>query len=69
MQPVMERYLPALGTQERLPGSALELLVLHWLNEIAFNGKQPEGDPERLLSTSGFLDSLHGSLILVETGA
>ncbi len=66
MRPVMQRYLSHIDTKDRLSGSVLELLVLHWLNEIALNGKQPEEDPERLLATSGFLDSLRDAMILVE---
>ncbi|MEA2574393.1 MAG: hypothetical protein QOH93_1691 [Chloroflexia bacterium] len=66
MRPVMQRYLPQVDTEERLSGSVLELLVLQWLNEIAANGQHSPEDPERLLATSGFLDSLRDATILVE---
>jgi hypothetical protein len=66
MGPVMRRYQSQIDTTGRLSGSALELLVLHWLNEIAMNGKQPPEDPERLLAASGFVDSLRDATILVE---
>jgi hypothetical protein len=66
MRPVMQRYLSRIDTKERLSGSVLELLVLHWLNEIALNGHRPTDEPERLLAASGFLDSLHNATILVE---
>ncbi|MDQ5824871.1 MAG: hypothetical protein M3441_11805 [Chloroflexota bacterium] len=69
MRPVMQRYQSAIDAKGRLSGSVLELLVLHWLNEIALNGKHPQEDPERLLATSGFLDSLHDAVILVEANA
>jgi hypothetical protein len=62
----MQRYLPQVDTEERLSGSVLELLVLQWLNEIAANGQHSPEDPERLLATSGFLDSLRDATILVE---
>ncbi|HVF99658.1 MAG TPA: hypothetical protein VND68_07455 [Chloroflexia bacterium] len=66
MAPVLRRYLSQVDTKDRLSGSVLELLVLQWLNEIAFNGQQPTEDPERLLASSGFLDSLRNAMILVE---
>lgn len=66
MRPVMQRYLSQIEAKGRLSGSVLELLVLHWLNEIALDGQQLPEDPERLLATSGFLDALRNAMILVE---
>lgn len=69
MQPVLQRYLPQMEPKNRLGESILELLVLQWLNEIAIDGREPPEEPERLLATSGFLDSLRDATILVEANA
>ncbi len=66
MRPVLQRYLPQMDSKNRLGESTLELLVLQWLNEIAVNGQQRPEEPERLLASSGFLDSLRDATILVE---
>jgi hypothetical protein len=66
MRPVLQRYLPQMESENRLGESILELLVLQWLNEIAIDGRESPEEPERLLATSGFLDSLRDATILVE---
>jgi len=67
MKNIVTRYLPELGPEERLRGAELELLVLHWLNNLAWTPQIPNEEPEKSLAASGFLETIQGAIVLIET--
>jgi len=66
MEKVFLRYLSQADLKERLRGTQLELLVLHWLNELAAAPVVPAEEPEKSLSKAGFLDTIQGATVIAE---
>lgn len=66
MSEIVTRYLPELGSKERLREAQLELLVLQWLSDLAQRPQEAIEEPERSLELSGFLNSIRGSAVITQ---
>ena len=66
MSPVISRYVPPRDSSDRLRELELELLVVHWLTELAAGACDPTQEPESILAGTGFLKAIQGASILVE---
>ena len=66
MQALMARYLPNIPPTQRLSGASLELVVVHWLNELAAGVRDADAEPERSLASTGFLTAIRGADVTPE---
>jgi hypothetical protein len=69
MVPVIQRYLPQVGPEDRLRGAQLDLVVAQWLNDLAFGEPDPRGEPERSLVPTGFLTGIRGGTVHADVAA
>jgi hypothetical protein len=67
--PVVRRYMPAIGAEDRLDEVQLQLLVLQWLTDLSSLAQPTESEPERLLASTRFLEDLRGTDVSVEVAA
>jgi hypothetical protein len=63
MSDVIKRYHPKVRPEERLGGTELEMVLLHWLNDLAGPNGNPPAEPEAMLARTGLLEELRGSTI------
>jgi hypothetical protein len=69
MIPVVRRYLPQIGSEERLRGAQLELVVAQWLNDLATGAVDLHSEPERSLVSTGFLTGIRGGTVRTDVAA
>jgi len=65
MTEVVTRYLPA-APGARLHGVQLELLLVQWLTELVAQMPRSQGEPERTLGKTGFLEAIRDAQVLHE---
>jgi len=68
MAPVIQRYAPELGAEDRLLGSQLDLVVGQWLSELSV-GLVGETEAEEALRSAGVIAALQGADISLEAAA
>jgi hypothetical protein len=68
MAPVIQRYAPELGSDDRLLGSQLDVLVGQWLSELSV-GLIGDTEAEDALRSAGVVASLQGADINLEAAA
>src|SRR5438046_4560432 len=61
MSKVIKRYLPEIGSKDRLRESELELVILQWLLSLTSSQQDAKDEPEKSLALSGLLDSIRGA--------
>jgi hypothetical protein len=65
MDKVVARYLKE-NSDQRLYGSILEVLVYHWLNDLATRPQNENEEPEKTLAEAGFNESIKGATVVAE---
>lgn len=65
MDKVVARYLNE-NSDQRLYGSILEVLVYHWLNDLAMMPQNENEEPEKTLAEAGFSESIKGATVVTE---
>jgi hypothetical protein len=63
MSDVIRRYHPGVGPEERLGPTELEMILLHWLNDLAGPNGNPSVEPEATLARTGLLNELRDSTV------
>lgn len=69
MAPVVRRYLPAIGTEDRLDEVQFRLLVLQWLTDLSSLPQSAAPEPDQLLAATGFVEVLRDTDVLMEVPA
>jgi hypothetical protein len=68
MAPVIRRYAPDLGANDRLLGSQLDLVMGQWLSELSV-GLVGNTEAEKALQSAGVIAALQGGDIRLEAAA
>lgn len=67
MEEIISRYHPDIELRRRLRENELELLLLRWLNNLAWLSEGPEAEAEEELQQIGFIENIRKSDIEIET--
>jgi hypothetical protein len=66
MENVIARYENSANGTERLGEEYLELLVLRWLLDLGNMPQKADGEPEKSLAHSGFLQAIQGAMVIAD---
>jgi hypothetical protein len=66
MENVIARYENSANGTERLGEEYLELLVLRWLLDLGNTPQKADGEPEKSLALSGFLQAIQGAMVIAD---